>query len=251
MQRLKDKVALITGGARGQGAAESRLFAAEGARVVVADVLQDEGEKLAEELGGEACFMPLDVCSEDNWNTVVGALEERYGRLDVLVNNAGILRVTPLLETSLEEYRQVIDINQVGCFLGLKIGGAALVRTGGGAIVNISSVAGLWGVPRAVAYTASKFAITGMTKTAAMELGPLGVRVNSIHPGAIDTVMTRGGPFDNDVDLDAACSQQPLPRVGQPEDVARLALFLASDECSYSTGSEFVIDGGVMAGDMF
>jgi len=251
MATLENKIALITGGARGQGEAESRLFAAEGAQVVVTDVLEDEGHRLVEEIGGSACFMPLDVSDEGAWSSVIAEIEQRFGRLDILVNNAGVLLISPLLETDLSLYRQVVDINQVGCFLGLKIGGAAIVRSGGGAIVNISSIAGMWGVPHGVAYTASKFAIRGMTKVAAMELGPKGVRVNSIHPGAIDTPMTRGGPFEGDVDPDDACKKQPLPRIGQPEEVARLALFLASDACSYSTGSEFVIDGGVMAGDMF
>ncbi len=251
MGRLQNKVALITGGARGQGEAESRLFAAEGAQVVVADVLEEEGQKLAQDIGKNAFFMPLDVSDEAAWTKVVAEIEKRCGRLDILVNNAGVLLISPLLETDLSLYRRVVDINQVGCFLGMKIGGAAIVRAGGGAIVNISSIAGMWGVPHGVAYTASKFAIRGMTKVAAMELGPKGVRVNSIHPGAIDTAMTRGGPFEGDVDPDDACKKQPLPRIGQPEEVARLALFLASEECSYSTGSEFVIDGGVTAGDMF
>ena len=251
MAKLQNKVALITGGARGQGAAESRLFAAEGARVVVADVLEEEGRQLAQDIGENASFMPLDVSDEAAWVALVADIEKSHGRLDILVNNAGILRIAPLLKTELSLYEQVINVNQVGCFLGMKIGGAAIVRAGGGAIVNISSIAGMWGVPAGVAYTASKYAIRGMTKVAAMELGPQGVRVNSIHPGAIDTAMTRGGPFEGSVDPDEACRKQPIPRVGKPEEVAHLALFLASDECSYSTGSEFVIDGGVMAGDMF
>ena len=251
MNRMQGKTVLITGGARGQGEAESRLFAAEGAKVIIADVLVDQGVELARSIGGNARFERLDVSSEREWEQLVSGIMDREGGLHVLINNAGILRQTPLLKTSRDEFMEVVGVNQTGCFLGMKVAGAAMVKSGGGSIVNISSVGGLWGVPQAVSYTASKFAIRGMTKVAAMELGRHGIRVNSIHPGAIDTEMSRGGDTFSDVDLDKACGKQPLPRAGRPDEVARLALFLACDESSYCTGSEFTIDGGMMAGDTF
>ena len=246
MNRLANKVALITGGARGQGEAECRLFAAEGATVVVADVLADAGRQVAESIGGGARFESLNVADEQNWQRVVEGIRQREGGLDILINNAGILRRAPLLETPLEQYREVMEVNQIGCFLGMKVAGAALVQRGGGAIVNISSIAGFLGVPEAIAYTATKFAIRGMTRVAAAELGPKGIRVNSIHPGAIDTIMSRGEDFSA-VDLDEVCRKQPIPRAGKPEEVADLALFLAGAESAFCSGGEYVIDGGFTA----
>jgi len=249
MGRLTDRVALITGGARGQGEAEARLFHREGARVVIADVLEEQGKALEEELGERALFIRLDVTSEDDWRNAVAAVLERFGALNILVNNAGILRLGSVLDMSLDDYMAVVQVNQVGSFLGIKIGGRAIVDSGGGSIVNTSSIGGLWGIPGGIAYSASKFAVTGMTKTAAIELGRSGVRVNSIHPGIIDTEMVRAFRPETE-EADAAGAALPIGRMGTPEDIAALALFLASDESGFCTGSSFTADGGVMAGDM-
>ncbi|MET7517755.1 glucose 1-dehydrogenase [Streptomyces sp. NPDC005480] len=248
MRRLDGKVALISGAARGQGEAEARAFVREGARVVLADVLDKEGRQVAEELGDRAVYAHLDVQRPDDWAAAVRTATSRFGKLDVLVNNAGILRVATIEQMPLEEYLQVVWINQVGCFLGMQAAVAALRAAGGGSIINTSSTSGLTGIAGTVAYTASKFAVRGMTKSAAIELGPDNIRVNSVHPGAIDTPMTAAPPGFDDVDSDAVYAGLPLPRIGQPEEVAALAVFLASDESSYCTGSEFVVDGGFLAG---
>jgi 3alpha(or 20beta)-hydroxysteroid dehydrogenase len=245
--RLDGKVALISGGARGQGEAEARLFAAEGAKVLLGDVLDDVGEKLAVEIGDAATYVHLDVTSQDDWATAVEAATTRFGKLDVLVNNAGILRFGSIERTSFEEYRRVIEVNQFGCFLGMKTAIPALKAAGGGAIVNISSTQGLEGMAGACAYTASKFAVRGMTKSAALELGRFGIRVNSVHPGGIDTPMLALDQMDQ-ANKDAGYRHQPIGRIGKPEEVARLVAFLASDESSYSTGSEFLVEGGMTAG---
>lgn len=250
MTRLAGKVALITGAARGQGAAEARRFVAEGAQVVIADVLEQEGRALAAELGDAARFQPLDVTSAEQWQTAVEVTVAHFGKLDVLVNNAAILRMAPLEHCSLEDYRQVIEVNQVGCWLGMKSVLAAMRQAGGGSIVNVSSTAGMEGVAYGTAYSASKFAVRGMTKSAALELGASGIRVNSVHPGGIDTAMARP-PEMADFDPAQVYKGLPIPRIGQPEEVANLVLFLASDESSYCTGSEFIIDGGMLAGSTF
>ncbi|MBW2382385.1 MAG: glucose 1-dehydrogenase [Deltaproteobacteria bacterium] len=248
MGRLEGKVALISGAARGQGAAEARLFVEEGARVVLGDVLGELGAEVASELGDAAHYQSLDVTSEQDWQRAVDAATTRFGRLDVLVNNAGIVRGGRLEHTSLEDYRAVIEVNQVGCFLGMRSVIPALRSAGGGSIVNISSTAGLEGVVGVVAYVASKFAIRGMTKTAALELGHDGIRVNCVHPGAIQTPMLAQDEFDSG-QMKAIFGAQPIPRVGESEEIARMVLFLASDESSFSTGSEFIADGGLMAGN--
>ena len=245
MGRLGGKVAVVTGGARGQGAAEARLFVAEGAKVVIGDVLDGEGEVLAKELGDGALYVHHDVTDEDQWRHVVETALDRFGRVDVLVNNAGVFTLNPLTSTSLEEYRRVIDINQVGVFLGMKAVAPAMVGQAAGSIVNISSVAGLQGSPLTVAYAASKWAVRGMTKVAARELSPFGVRVNSVHPGLIETQML--GQLDALAARDQLTERIPMSRVAEAEEVARLVLWLASDESSYSTGAEFVIDGGMTA----
>ncbi len=237
--RLAGKVALITGAARGQGAAEARLFAAEGATVFVTDVLDDVGERLAADIGPAAHYAHLDVTSETEWQTVVDLVRERAGHLDVLVNNAGIGIPGTIIDTKLADYRRVIDINQVGTFLGMHVGAPLMRDSGGGSIVNVSSMMGFVGGPARVAYTASKFAIRGMTKVAAIELGPFGIRVNSIHPGAIETDFIR--PETRHL---LPVDKLPLGRIGTPHDVAKLVLFLASDDASYSTGCEFIVDGG-------
>ncbi|MBW2289864.1 MAG: glucose 1-dehydrogenase [Deltaproteobacteria bacterium] len=250
MGRLSDRVALITGGARGQGEAEVRLFHSEGAKVVIADVLEAPGKALEQELGERALFVRLDVSSEEAWHEAVAVTLDRFGKLDILVNNAGILKLNSLLEMPLDDYMAVVNVNQVGCFLGLKIGGRAIIDSGGGSIVNTSSIGGLWGIPGGAAYSASKFAVTGMTKTAAIEFGASGVRVNSIHPGIIDTDMVRNLGMDDSAADDAAAALL-VGRMGTPKDIAFLALFLASDESGFCTGSSFTADGGVMAGEIF
>jgi 3alpha(or 20beta)-hydroxysteroid dehydrogenase len=252
MGRLDGKVALISGGARGQGEAEVRLFAREGAKVVFGDVLDDLGEKLAAEIGSDAVtYRHLDVTQEDDWAEAVADAESRYGKLTVLVNNAGILSFgTSTADTTLDDYLRIVNVNQVGCFLGMRAAIPAMTRARGGSIVNISSSNGFVGYGGTIAYTASKFAVRGMTKTAALEVGRLGIRINSIHPGGIDTPMTRADNLGemSQEDQDAIYGGLAMGRAGQPEEVANLALFLASDESSYSTGSEFTIDGGMLAG---
>jgi 3alpha(or 20beta)-hydroxysteroid dehydrogenase len=247
MGRLEGKVALISGGARGQGESHARRFVAEGAKVVIADVLDGPGRQLSDELGTDATSVHLDVTDERSWTDAVAATVEHFGRLDVLVNNAGILRVGPLVDTSLADFRAVIDVNQIGCFLGMRSVIEPMTRGGGGSIVNVSSIAGLQGVPGVIGYVASKFAIRGMTKVAALELGHQGIRVNSVHPGTIDTPMVGGEEFA-DVDQEAVFASLPIPRIGVPDDVSHLMVFLASDESAYCTGGEYVVDGGVMAG---
>lgn len=247
MVNLEGKVALVSGAARGQGEAEARLLAERGARVVLGDVLHDQGEKVADDLGDRARYVPLDVTDPDAWAAAVRATTGAFGRLDVLVNNAGILRVGPLDTLALDDYMAVVNVNQVGCMLGMQAVIGAMTEAGGGSIVNTSSTAGLSGMAGTIAYTASKFAVRGMTKCAAIELGPRGIRVNSVHPGGIDTAMTRVEGFE-DVDPDATWRTLPLGRVGQPAEVAELVAFLASDASSYCTGGEFLIDGGFLAG---
>ncbi|HIF91837.1 MAG: glucose 1-dehydrogenase [Myxococcales bacterium] len=248
-EELAGKVALISGAARGMGAEEARLFTSQGAKVLLGDVLDEEGAKVAAEIGEAARYIHLDVTSESDWLAAVALAEETFGRLDVLVNNAGILRFSLLEKTSLEEFELVMRVNQVGPFLGMKSCIPAMRRAGGGSIVNISSLAGMQGVGGAVAYTSSKFAVRGMTKVAAIELGGESIRVNSVHPGGVETPMTR--PFGVDAAAeDSRAYTSPIPRIGRPDEVANLVLWLASDKSSYCTGSEFVIDGGEGAGGM-
>jgi 3alpha(or 20beta)-hydroxysteroid dehydrogenase len=248
MGRVDGKVVLISGGARGQGEAEARLLVREGARVVIGDLLDEVGGKLAAELGAHALYQPLDVRRPPDWQRCVAAAQQRFGRLDALVNNAGISRSGTVEAMPLDTYLEVIQVNQVGCFLGMQAAIPALRRAGGGSIVNISSIAGLRGVAGMSAYCASKFAIRGMTKAAALELGHDGIRVNSVHPGTIDTAMVSGPEFAN-VDKAAYFRKQPVPRIGTSDEVASLVLYLISDESAFATGAEFVIDGGVMAGE--
>ena len=240
--RLAGKVALITGAARGQGAAEARLFAAEGASVLLGDLLDEAGAALAAELGAAAAYLHLDVTREGDWRHAVGTARARFGRLDVLLNNAGILRPGPIETLPLADFEAVLRVNQIGCFLGMQAAIPAMRVSGGGSIVNVSSIAGMRGRAGLVAYVASKWAIRGMTKTAALELGRDGIRVNAILPGAIDTPMIGGPEFS--AERAAHVAKLPVSRIGEPVDVARLALFLASDESAYGTGAEFVIDGG-------
>lgn len=249
MGKLEGKVALISGGARGQGEAEARLFAAEGARVVIADVLERPGEQLAKDLGAAARFEMLDVTKPEQWARVVAGIEAREGRLDVLLNNAGIFRGGLIQAMPLAEYMAVVQVNQVGCFLGMQACYALMKKSGGGSIVNIASVAGKKGVPGAVAYGASKWAILGMTKTAALEFGRAKVRVNAICPGSILTPMIAPEEFPG-VDQQGFWASLPIPRPGEAIEVARVALFLACDDSVYVTGAELTIDGGDTAGRM-
>src|SRR4051794_2423984 len=244
--RVAGKVALITGGARGQGEAEARLLVAEGAMVMVGDVMDGDGEQVVAALGDTAAYCHHDVTSEDDWQAIVEATRGRFGRLDVLVNNAGVFRLIRMLDTSLEEYRQVIDVNQVGTFLGMKAVAPLMIEQGdGGSIINISSIAGLRGAPTAFAYGASKWAVRGMTKGAALELARHRIRVNSIHPGLVNTPML--DEFDKVGGRDRVRRGVPLGEESEPEDIARLVLFLASDESRHATGAEFAVDGGMTA----
>ena len=241
MARFTDKVFLISGGARGLGGAQARQLVAEGGRVVVGDVLMDQGRRLAEELGERCRFQPLDVTSEAQWSDAV-VVAESVGRLHGLVNNAAIYKPMPLLDTDTAEFERHIRVNQLGTFLGMRAVVPALERTGGGAIVNISSTVALRSVPNAIAYTATKWAIRGMTKSAALELAPKNIRVNSVHPGPIDTDMFAINPKEQGL---ARIREVPMKRVGTKEEVAMLVMFLLSDDSRYMTGAEVAIDGGV------
>ena len=244
MARLEGKVVLITGAARGQGEAEARLCVAEGARVALSDVTDAEGKTVAESLGEAALYTHCDVSDPEDWAQFVGAARDRFGRIDGLVNNAGMMCFKPMLEMTLDEYRRVVEVNQVGCFLGMKAVAEAMREAGGGSIVNVSSTAGMRAFPGAIGYVSSKFAVRGLSRTAALELGPLGIRVNSLPPGGVDTA--KGWGYAG-VDTEAIYKGVAVGRIGQPIEMARVALFLLSDEASYCTGGEFVADGGLLA----
>ena len=248
--RLEGKVALISGGARGMGAAEARMFASEGASVVIGDVLEDEGRRVAAEIGeagGQALFVTLDVTSESQWRDAIDAAVSSFGRLDVLVNNAGIGGGGNVEETTEADWDRTMDINAKGVFLGTKTAIPAMRRSGGGSIINISSQLGIVGTDNSSPqYQASKGAVRLLTKSTAIQYAREGIRANSVHPGPIVTPMTEAGRADQDR-YDLTVSRIPLGRYGEPEDVAYGVLFLASDESSFMTGSELVIDGGWVA----
>jgi 3alpha(or 20beta)-hydroxysteroid dehydrogenase len=246
MGRLDGKVALISGGARGQGAEEGSVFAAEGATVVLADVLDELGTQTAASID-RASYVHLDVCQEDEWNAVVGGIVERYGRLDIMVNNAAVDLERSLVDTSLDEWNHVIAVNQTGVFLGTRTAAKAMIEAGqGGSIINISSVAGLEGLKLHTAYGATKWALRGMTRTAAQELGKFGIRVNSVHPGIIETEFTAELKSFKDPAARAKLERGiALRRYGTTDDVAKLVLFLASDDAGYCTGQEYLVDGGI------
>jgi 3alpha(or 20beta)-hydroxysteroid dehydrogenase len=250
MPRLDGKVAIITGGARGMGAATSRVFVEAGAKVAIADVLDAEGAALAVELGDAARFYHLDVTSEAAWAELVVKVEADLGAIDVLVNNAGILMFKSLLQTTLDDYRRVLDVNLVGEFLGIKAVAPGMIARGKGAIVNISSVDGMKGANGLGAYASSKWGVRGLTRVAAMELGHRGIRVNSVHPGGVDTAMTNFEELPRD-EVSQRFLDVPLRRIADPEEIARATLFLASDEASYMVGSEVVVDGGMIAGNYY
>lgn len=248
MARLQGKVAIVTGGARGMGEATSRLFVEEGAKVVIADVLDQDGAKLADELNGNAIFVHHDVTDEASWNNVIARAKGAFGEIDILVNNAGIVLFKAIMDTDKKDYERVLNVNLVGSFLGVKLVGEQMIKYGkGGSIINISSVDGLKGCNGLVAYASSKWGMRGLTQVAAMEFGPHGVRVNSVHPGGVNTVM--GNPTqDSREQVNKSYTEVPLQRIGEPVEVARASLFLASDDASYVTGEEIKVDGGMVVG---
>lgn len=247
MNRLKDKIAIVSGGARGMGEATVRAFVAEGAKVAIADLLTSEGEALAQDLGEAAIFQRTDVSQAADWTALLQTTRERFGTPHVLVNNAAIQRFRSILNTELSDFRAVMDINLLGCFLGLKVVGGEMVRQRRGSIINISSVDGMRGANGYAAYSTSKWGVRGLTKVAALEFGPRGVRVNSVHPGGVHTVMGNptGAPAEA---IDRGFAMVPLGRAGRPTEVAMASVFLASDEASYVCGAEIAVDGGWTAG---
>ncbi|WP_301120259.1 glucose 1-dehydrogenase [Mycolicibacterium fortuitum] len=242
---LSGKVAIITGAARGQGAAEARLFAELGARVVLTDLLADEGERVAESIGAAARFVRHDVGNEIDWRTVVETAMREFGRVDALVNNAAVCKVVPLAEQDTAGFEQMLRVNLIGAFLGMQAVTEPMKAAGGGSIVNISSQAGVQGLAGYTAYGASKWGLRGMSKVAAIELGPLGIRVNTVYPGMIDTPMIAHLAVERGL---GGHPGAPLTRVGTPEEVADVVAFLASDASSYITGADLTVDGGASAG---
>jgi 3alpha(or 20beta)-hydroxysteroid dehydrogenase len=242
-ERLKGKVAFISGGARGLGASHARRLVREGAVVIIGDILEEEGRALVSELGTDsALFVRLDVTSEASWQTAAEAGEARFGPISILVNNAGIQKLGTVLTSSLEEFDDVVKVNLNGTFLGTKVIAPSLIKAGGGSIINVSSIAGMLGLPNTVGYVAAKWAVRGLTKASALELGEYHIRVNSIHPGRIVTDLTKG--------LDSPIRpNQLIKEPGVPEDISNLVAFLASDESRFSTGSEFIVDGGRYVGE--
>lgn len=247
MARLEGKVAIVTGGARGMGEQTCRMFVAEGARVVIADVLDEQGAALARELGDAARFMHLDVADEANWARVAAAATAQFGRVDVLVNNAAVLVVGGITELTKREFERAVSINLVGTFVGIRTIAPLMVAQKAGSIVNISSVDGLRGVNALAAYVSSKWGVRGLTKVAALELGHQGVRVNSILPGGVNTAMSNPAGASLG-EVNKHYTNVPMQRVGLPEEVARATLFLASDDASYCNGAELSVDGGMAAG---
>ncbi|NMR18846.1 glucose 1-dehydrogenase [Cellulomonas fimi] len=242
MGRFDGRVAIVTGGARGMGEAEVRRLVDEGASVVIGDVLVEEGQALADELGDKVVFVDLDVSDEMAWEKAVLAAHEAFGPVDVLVNNAGILAWGPIDQTDPETFRRVLDVNLTGAFLGIRAVAPDMKAAGKGAIVNISSAAGLVGMQNLPAYSASKWGLRGLTKSAAMDLGHSGIRVNSIHPGGVRTPMAAGA------DDPSAYAGQAVTRIGEPEEIAAAVAFLASDEAANITGAELAVDGGLVLG---
>ncbi|AXN42309.1 3-alpha-(or 20-beta)-hydroxysteroid dehydrogenase [Mycobacterium marinum] len=238
MGRVDGKVALISGGARGMGASHARLLVQEGAKVVIGDILDEEGKALAEEIGDAVRYVHLDVTQPDQWEAAVATAVDEFGKLDVLVNNAGIVALGQLKKFDLGKWQKVIDVNLTGTFLGMRAAVEPMTAAGSGSIINVSSIEGLRGAPAVHPYVASKWAVRGLTKSAALELAPLNIRVNSIHPGFIRTPMTANLP-DDMVTI-------PLGRPADSREVSTFVVFLASDDASYATGSEFVMDGGLV-----
>jgi len=250
--RLESEVAIVTGGARGLGRAIAEAYVAEGARVCIADVRIELAQRVAEALGADAIALELDVTDEQSWNLAIGACEQAFGSVSVLVNNAGLAEGAAIDETTLESYRRVTEVNQTGVFLGMKSVIPAMKRVGHGSIINMSSIDGLVGSPRIISYIASKWAVRGMTKAVAMEMGPYSIRVNSIHPGHVVTELGLRDGVDPSIITamveEHTARHAPMQRTGTPQEIAAMAVFLASNESSYCTGAEFVVDGGFTAG---
>ena len=250
MGRLENKVVLVTGGARGLGASTSEVMLAEGAIVVLADVRPDEGKTQADRLGERATFVELDVTSEEGWNTVVAGVVADHGRLDVLVNCAGVLTIAPLVKSTAEEFQRVTAVNQFGVYLGMRAVLPAMIEAGSGSIVNISSIDGVGGMPYEAIYCATKHAVIGLTRSVAMEVAALGIRVNAVCPGLMPTPMVMEADLSalGDVDLSGIVDQIPMKRPAEVAEVAKAVAFLASDDASYITGVELLVDGGWNAG---
>lgn len=247
MQRLEGKVAIVTGGARGMGAATVRLFVEHGARVVIGDIAEEAGRSLAQELGDAAVFCRMDVTEEADWGRAVEQALA-FGPLNVLVNNAAVLHIASIVDTTPEDYMRVVKINQLSAFLGTRAVIEPMKEAGGGSIINVSSIDGLHSCSGLSAYSSTKWALRGLTRATAIELGQYGIRCNTVHPGGIFTEMGGKGMISEEDMNKSIYRDFPIPRVGQPEEVANVTLFLATDEASYSTGSEFVADGGWFAG---
>ena len=243
-------MAIVTGASRGLGAATARLFVSEGAKVVIGDVRDDLGSALADELGASSRYVHLDVTASEQWDAAVALAQNDFGGLDILVNNAGLFELKSIERTTYDDYMRIVSVNQIGPFIGIKAAIGALKARGGGAIVNVSSTQGLVGISGGAAYTSSKFAVRGLTKVAALEFGQYGIRANSVHPSGMATPMVARPEVDDLVDMDANYRNNPIPRIGQPEEIAELILFLASDASSYCTGAEFVADGGGYIGPL-
>ena len=252
MDRLAGRVALVSGGARGIGRAIAEAFVAEGASVCIGDVRRDLAAHCASDLGPSAMAVDLDVTDETSWSAALSDIDNRLGPVTILVNNAGLAEGAPFDETTLDSYRRVTEVNQTGVFLGMRSVISRMKSAGHGSIINMSSIDGLVGSPRIISYIASKWAVRGMTKAVAMEMGPFGIRVNSIHPGHVITEL--GLPDGVEPSAISAMVEShasrhaPMQRTGTPEEIAAMAVFLASDESSYCTGAEFVVDGGFTAG---
>ena len=248
MGRLTGKVAIVTGGARGMGEATVRLFVEHGAKVVIGDLLEDVGQALADELGENAIFMRMDVSKEADWEQAV-ALAQELGPLNVLVNNAAILHLASIADTTPEDFLKVVNVNLLGAFMGVRAVIDPMKAAGGGSIINVSSIDGVQSKAGLSAYSSTKWAVRGLTKSAAIELGQYGIRVNSVHPGGIFTDMGGANVGISEQEMsEGVYADFPIPRVGRPQEVAYVTLFLATDEASYSTGAEFMADGGWAAG---
>lgn len=243
--RLKNKIALITGASRGMGASDAQRFIKEGASVALIDIRDDEGQKLANKLGPKAKFFHLDVSDGSNWPNVISKIENAFGPINILVNNAGVSGSSGTVEnTSEKQFRKVLNTDLIGVYLGIHNVIPSMRKAGGGSIINISSIGGIVTLPNNVAYTTAKFGVRGMTKSAAIDLVKEGIRVNSVHPGVIGTKMVREYGEKHPQDMKSMENDIPMGRLGKPEEITNLTLYLASDESTFSTGSEFVADGG-------